>query len=56
MRLDWQRWPEFLRMSSLMLTNQENYEDAVQNLETLIYFQSNVSRAMSKLEFTVMYE
>jgi hypothetical protein len=34
-------------------TYQKTLEDAVQNLKTLIFFQSNVSRAMRELEFTV---
>jgi hypothetical protein len=36
-----------------IFTYQKNFEDAVQNLKTLIYFQSNISRAMRELEFTL---
>jgi hypothetical protein len=35
-------------------TYQKNFEEAVQQLKTLIYFQSNVSRVMLELEFTAM--
>jgi hypothetical protein len=36
------------------ITNQDHFENAVQYLKTLILLQSNVSRAMRELEFTVM--
>jgi hypothetical protein len=35
-------------------TYQQNFEEAVEQLKTLIYFQSNVSRVMRELEFTSM--
>jgi hypothetical protein len=42
------------RVITNALAYQRKFEDAVQNLETLVYFQANVSRTMRELEFTVM--
>jgi hypothetical protein len=42
------------RVITNALAYQRKFEDAVQNLETLVYFQANVSCTMRKLEFTVI--